>query len=59
MEGHLILTRQRGESIVVTCGDRKLEITVHALGTNRVKLDCHGDQEMRVMRKEIEKRGAA
>lgn len=47
----LVLSRQRGESIVI--GDEDVEVTIHEIHRNRVVLSINAPKEVPVHRREV------
>ena len=53
----LILTRKLGESIIVQCQGEVAEIKLTKIEGDRVKLGIEAPQDIRILRKELQKEG--
>lgn len=49
----LVLSRKKGETIVVTVGDRTITVVVVAVNGNKVRLGVEADKDIPVFRGEL------
>jgi carbon storage regulator CsrA len=49
----LVLTRRQEESIIIFCGDKKIELQITDLNFNTVKIAFEADTDVKIYRKEL------
>lgn len=49
----LVLSRKKGQTIVISNGEKTLNVVILALGKGRVKLGFDGSENFEVTRKEL------
>lgn len=49
----LVLTRRQEESVIIFCGNKKIELQITDLNFNSVKIAFEADEDVKIYRKEI------